>query len=232
MCLRALRCKKAQTYQAPFPPIRGSWGLQFPMATECGLRKVKDTTFQFKAKDGVTSVHVGLCRHTQVAVKLTGAEDSEKDLAMYAFVEYKNDGDVCVEVRLTCTGYFLLRVFASHPELSGLRHVADFLLHTDLPAQNCLPFPQVSDFAHVNRTGLIQPRVRELSRDVTWLFRVQAFTLGRMRVNGLQTARGADGIWEAEVRFSEENVGKPVIVSGSVEKRTTQLFGLYTFELV
>lgn len=229
LCVYAIRCVKAETNASLFPEICGSWGLQNPMATECGLKRVKDTTFTFAADGGVVTVPIGLVRHTELAVRLRHAENMEEDLARYTFLDY-GEGEVDVRARLPRAGYFLLRVFASHPHLAGLQHAADFLLHADTPCKDCLPFPYSSDFAHANRTRLLQPLVREVSRGMSYLFRVQAPRLTRLRVNGRKMERGFDGVWEAEV--IPEHEGKTVLISGSAQREATYLSGLYTFDVV
>ena len=232
LCVYAVRCVQTETNQFRFPEVTGSWGLQNPMATECGLKQVKGTTFTFTAKDGAVTVPIGLLRHTELAVRLRHAEAPDEDLARYTLVEYGEEM-VDIRARLPRAGNFLLRVFASHPQLRGMQHAADFLLllRADAPCQkDCLPFPRSSDFAHVNRTRLLQPLVREVSRGTASLFRVQAPRLARLCVDGRKMERGSDGVWEAEV--TPEHDGKTVLISGSAQRGATHLSGLYTFDVV
>ena len=203
------------------------------MALQCGLLQAakakasdaSDRSFSFKAKDSVVKVPVPLSRFADLKVQLKHARCMEEDMAQYTFIEYTEDG-ATVTARLPKPGYYLLRLFASHPELSGLQQAADYLLFSD-KQRPCEPFPRAYKLANQQRVRLLQPLIGLVPSGESTLYRVHAPSLGKISVAGKMMEKKNDGVWEAEVTPPE---GKSdVTVFGAVDKDSKSLQGLYQF---
>lgn len=124
--------------------------------------------FQYNAKNGQVKVTLPLSRSTDLSTTLEHARDMDEALEEFTIVECTQDG-ARVTARLPKPGYYILNVFASHPEEDDLQHVADFLLYADKECPDLEPYPVGSTVL-----GLKNPAATECGlkpvRDMTFTF--------------------------------------------------------------
>ncbi|XP_070203389.1 uncharacterized protein [Littorina saxatilis] len=133
-----IRCRKTHPNKEPFPEKSGPWGLKLPVALECGLNKIEDAPFEYNAKNGEVNVPLSLIRYTKLSANLKQARNMDEDLGEFDVIDYTEEG-ATITARLPKPGYYMLTVFASHPDKS--KHVADFLLYTDIECPDLEPYP-------------------------------------------------------------------------------------------
>lgn len=224
----SIKCKQAKQAEA-FPDKDGIWGFLRPTAVECGLKKSKNTPFMYSAKNGEVVVPIELLRKSiNMSVTLHHACAMTKDLKDFTLIEYDDKG-VVIHARLQQTGYYLLRVFASHPNTKEdqLSQAADFLIHCDKALKDCQPFPRPFTFAQDQRIRLLQPLTCRVPRNSETLYRVYAPTLGKLIVAEHSMTLKKGGIWEASVVPNESTV----TIFGAVDKNASRLNGLYQFDV-
>ena len=120
----------------------------------------------------------------------------------------------------------MLRLFASHPEQSGLPHAADYLLFSDKQIP-CEPFPRAYKLAYQQRARLLQPLIGQVPSGESTLYRLHAPSLGKVIVAGKKMELKNDEVWEAEVTPAAGQ--SDVTMFAAVEKDANSLQGLYKF---
>nr|KAG5701439.1 hypothetical protein BaRGS_032771 [Batillaria attramentaria] len=224
-----IKCIETEANVEPFPDKFGAWGLEYPVAAECGLKKVKDAPFLFTAKDGQVQIPIPHDGCTKMITSLCHAEDTETDLKQYTFVEMSEER-ATVRVRLPRPGYYKLSLFASNPEQKSCPLVGDLLIHADKGCGDLQPFPVTYSFACEIRARLLQPLVGQVKRGQATLYRLLAPSLAKAMVAKKMMEMKNDGAWEAEV-VADKGLDK-VGIFGSVDKNDSSLSGLYEFDVV
>ncbi|XP_076438507.1 uncharacterized protein LOC143277523 isoform X2 [Babylonia areolata] len=244
-----IRCQEPHANPEPFPD-NALWGLQNPTASECGIRltmtekegkkqqqqqqlhhppnnATNKPNYLFTAKNGEAVATVCLSGDVTLKARLTHARAKDADLGEFTLIEY-TEGGARITARLAERGYYLLRVFSSHPTREQLHPVVDFLMFSDSVGKfPCQPFPQVYSAAHQARAKLLSPLSGHVPAGESTLYRVVAPSLSKLTVAGQQMELKNDGVWEAEVTPPE---GKSdVTIFGAVDKDAKSLSGLFKF---
>lgn len=238
------RCKEPHPDPEPFPDKYSVWGLQNPTATQCSLTRgsqgtpsYTDTTqpgqnhgvpdICYQAENGESGVPVYFNGFVHLRTQLRHARSMDDDLGHFTLLEYTEDG-ATAKARLPKRGYYMLRVFASHPEQSGFHHVADYLLFADRDLA-CMPFPRAHKLAYQAKAKLLLPLEKQVSAGEATLFRVQAATLRKVSVGVTRMELKNDGVWEAEVTPDEGN--DDISIFATAEEESETMSGMYTFSV-
>ncbi|KAL8579877.1 hypothetical protein ACOMHN_046444 [Nucella lapillus] len=229
-----IRCKETHTNVDPYPDKHDLWGLHNPTATQCGIRlgdkspsSHPNTPFLYTAKNSQATVPIHFSTDVTLKTHFKHARDKDNDLGKFTFIEYTEDG-ARITTRMPERGYYLLRLFSSHPSKKMLHPVVDFLLFSDRESP-CRPFPQAFSAAFKERAQLLAPLFREVPGDESTVYRVKAPSVSELTVAGRRMELKNDDVWEAEV--TPPRGKSDVTIYGAVDKDASSLSGLFRFSV-
>nr|KAG5687704.1 hypothetical protein BaRGS_019364 [Batillaria attramentaria] len=200
------------------PPANGKYLLFVTYVIEC--HRQKPVQHPFPDKSGMWGRLYPMA--TECGLKKTKN-------APVQFETRTEDGAI-ITARLPRAGYYLLRVFASHPDSAKtLQQAADLLLYSSKDIKDCPQFPQAYTFAHTHKVRLLQPQSSTVAQGVKTVYRIHAPTLAKVKVAGTEMTLKRNA-WEAEV--TPKPGDREISIYGAIDKQARTLNGLYKFEVV